>query len=395
MVVRPNACRASALALAAIACAADPERPSGAGAPDAIDGAPPPHDPDAWGPYGVGVDTLTFTDPRGKTMTVEVWFPADIGNDPDPDPYKEIPITLQGHRSVPADRRGAPYPVIGFTHGLGGIRFQSASLCEHLASHGFVVVSPDHAGHTLFDFLVGFDSAETGQVILERPADVSLSIDHVLQLSEDEAPHLAGLADASRLAVVGHSFGAINALMLAGASDDLPGLAAWCQEHRGNACNYVDRIDFDEAGDTDFADPRVVATVAMAPGAWYAFGPDGEGLAGLAPTLVLGGTKDQTLSWDQEIAPTYAALTPTRYLGELADGGHNAPFSDLCRLLATLGDCRGAEAGYLTQDEGHAIVHPLVTAFVRRYVLQDDTMDAWLQPPFTGGLPALTWTAER
>lgn len=361
---------------------------------DAVEAAPAPNDPDAWGPYEVGVDTLAFTDPRGKVMKVEVWYPGDASNDPDPDPYEEVAITLRAHRWVPADRRGAPYPVIGFTHGLGGIRFQSASLCEYLASHGFVVVGPDHAGHTLFDFLGGFDSAETGRVILERPGDVSLSIDHVLQLSEDEAPHLAGVGDASRLGVVGHSFGALNVLMLAGADDDLPGLADWCEENRGNACNYVDRIDFDAVGATDFADERVVAAVAMAPGGWYAFGPEGEGLAGLPPTLVFGGTKDQTLSWETEISPTYAALTPTRYLGELADAGHNAPFSDLCRLLPTLGDCGGADAGYLSQDEGHAIVNPLVTAFLRRYVLEDETMDAFLQAPFTDGFPALTWSAE-
>lgn len=396
MAVRPHGNGSSLLALVAAACAvaSDPGGPDGLLDSDDVEVAPPPHDPDVWGPYGVGVDTLTFTDPRGKAMKVEVWFPADTSQDPDPDPYEEIPINLRGHRWVPADRRGAPYPVIGFTHGLGGIRFQSASLCEHLASHGFVVVSPDHDGHTLFDFLGGFDSAETGRVIVERPGDVSLSIDHVLQLTEEEAPHLAGLGDASRLGIVGHSFGAINTLMLAGAEDDLPGLADWCAQNRGNACSYVDRIDFDEVGVTDFADPRVVAAVAMAPGGWYAFGPEGEGLAGLPPTLVLGGTKDQVLDWESEIAPTYAALTPTRYLGELADAGHNAPFSDLCRLLPTLGDCGGADAGYVSQDEGHAIVHPLVTAFLRRYVLEDDTMDAWLQAPSTDRFPALTWSAE-
>ncbi len=356
--------------------------------------APDPVDPDQWGPYAVGVDTLTFTDPRGKKLKVEVWYPADTSNDPDPDPYEEIPLTLQAHRWVPADRRGAPYPVIGFTHGLGGIRFQSATLCEHLASHGFVVISPDHDGHTLFDYLAGFDSSKTGQVILERPADVSLSIDHVLGLSVDDAPHLAGLADATRLGIVGHSFGGINTLMLAGADDDLPGLTDWCEQNEGNACRYVDKIDFEAAGSTEFGDARVVAAVAMSPGAWYAFGPEGGGLAGLPPTMILGGTRDDTLAWETEIAPTYDALTRPRFLAELADAGHYGPFSDLCRLLATRADCAGAEEGFLDPDEGKLVVHPLVTAFLRRYVLEDDSMDAWLQAPFTDGFPALTWTAE-
>ncbi|MCB9665106.1 MAG: hypothetical protein H6732_13410 [Alphaproteobacteria bacterium] len=356
--------------------------------------APDPVDPDLRGPYGVGAQTLVFTDPRGKELTVEVWFPADLSDDPSPDPYPEIPLTLTAHRDVPADRRGAPYPVIGFTHGLGGIRFQSASLCEHLASHGFVIISPDHAGHTLYDYIRGFDSSKTGQVILERPGDVSLSIDHVLALTEDEAPELAGMGDASRLAIVGHSFGAINTLMLAGAEDDLPGLTDWCEENKGSACRYIDRIDFDAVTDTQFADPRVVAAVTMSPGAWYAFGPEGGGLAGLPPTMVLGGTEDDTLSWEREIAPTYEALSRPRYLAEIAGAGHYGPFSDLCLVLASRADCAGAAGGFLDPDAGKAIVHPLVTAFLRRYVLEDTTMDAWLQPPFTDGPAALTWSAE-
>jgi predicted dienelactone hydrolase len=388
------ACSVVAFALAACAEPVDPGPQGHGGDADEPPSAPEPTDPDEPGPYGVGVDTLRFTDARGKELKVEVWYPADTSNDPEPDPYEEIPITLKAHRSVPSDRRGAPYPVIGFTHGLGGIRFQSASLCEHLASHGFVVISPDHAGHTLFDYLVGFDSSETGRVILERPADVTLSIDHVLGLSTDEAPHLAGIADATRLGIVGHSFGAINTLMIAGADDDLPGLTEWCEENDGNACSYVDKIDFEAAGSTDFADARVTAAVAMSPGAWYAFGPDGGGLAGLPPTRILGGTRDDTLSWETEIAPTYEALTPARYLAELADAGHYGPFSDLCRVLATRADCAGADAGFLDAEAGKAIVHPLVTAFLRRYVVEDESMDAWLQPPFTDGFPALTWSAE-
>lgn len=383
-----------ALAVAACAGTADSGPSKSGNDTDDRVSAPESTPPDEPGPYAVGVDTLTFTDARGKEMTVEVWFPADTSNDPDPDPYGEIPIILQAHRWVPADRRGAPYPVIGFTHGLGGIRFQSASLCEHLASHGFVVVSPDHPGHTLFNYLVGFDSSETGQVILERPADVALSIDHVLGLTAEEAPHLSGMADASRLGIVGHSFGAINALMIAGADDDLPGLTDWCEENDGNACGYVDRIDFDAVGNTDFADSRVVAAVAMSPGAWYAFGPEGGGLADLPPTMVLGGTKDTTLTWEREIAPTYDALTRPRYLAEIADAGHYGPFSDMCALLATRADCAGADAGFLDPDEGKAIVHPLLTAFLRKYILEDDAMDAWLQAPFTDGFPALTWSAE-
>jgi len=352
--------------------------------------APEVGPPDETGPYGVGVKTLRFTDTRGKDLTVEVWFPADTSGDPWPDPYEDIPITRSAHRDVPADRRGAPYPVIGFSHGLGAIRIQSATLVEHLTSQGFVVISPDHPGHLLEDYIAGFDSSETGTVIMERPGDVSEAIDHVVGLTADEDPDLAGMADDREIAMVGHSFGAINTLMIAGAEDDLPGLETWCEDNRGSACSYVDDIDFSIAANTDFADPRVVVAVAMSPGAAYAFGPEGEGLAGMPPTMVLGGTKDGTLPWEREILPVYEHLTAPRFLAELADAGHYAPFSDMCNLLATFEDCLGAAEGFMEPDTGHAIVNPLVSAWIRRYLLQDPAMEAWLGTDFEDRFEQLT-----
>lgn len=351
--------------------------------------------PDERGPYGVGVKTLQFTDTRGKDLTVEVWFPADTSGDPWPDPYVDIPITRSAHREVPADRRGAPYPVIGFSHGLGAIRIQSATLVEHLASQGFVVISPDHPGHLLEDYIAGFDSSQTGTVIMERPGDVSEAIDHVVGLTAEEDPDLAGLSDDEAIAMVGHSFGAINTLMIAGAEDDLPGLETWCEDNRGSACSYVDDIDFSVAANTDFADPRVVVAVAMSPGAAYAFGSEGEGLAGLPPTLVLGGTKDGTLPWEREIRPVYDNLTAPRMLAELADAGHYAPFSDMCNLLATFEDCRGSAEGFMEPDVGHAIVNPLVSAWIRRHLLQDVSMDAFLGEDFAQRFDQLTLHVDR
>jgi hypothetical protein len=85
---------------------------------------------------------------------------------------------------------------------------------------------------------------------------------------------------------------------------------------------------------------------------------------------------------------------PARQLAELADAGRYGALSDLCLLLANRDDCAGRAGGFLDAEEGKSIVYPLVTAFLRKGVLQDDTMDAWLRPPFTDGFPALTWVAE-
>ena len=48
---------------------------------------------------------------------------------------------------------GGPFPGVVFSHGMAGHRRQSTFLCTHLASHGFVVASPDHVGNTLPEML--------------------------------------------------------------------------------------------------------------------------------------------------------------------------------------------------------------------------------------------------
>ena len=89
---------------------------------------PPPErvDPDQAGPYAAGFTSLELDDPRGGELKVQVWYPAvDPGTEPDA--YEEVSITVGGFRDAQPDRRGAPYPVVAFSHGFGGIRFQNAS----------------------------------------------------------------------------------------------------------------------------------------------------------------------------------------------------------------------------------------------------------------------------
>ncbi|SVC76948.1 uncharacterized protein METZ01_LOCUS329802, partial [marine metagenome] len=49
---------------------------------------------------------------------------------------------------------GSPYPLIIFSHGLGGMRMQNTIQMEELASHGYIALAIDHAydaNVTLFD----------------------------------------------------------------------------------------------------------------------------------------------------------------------------------------------------------------------------------------------------
>src|SRR5439155_87759 len=86
-----------------------------------------------------------------RRVTIEVYYPstpaAVAGVPHDVAEVLGIPVaTTPAFRNVA--RAPGPFPLVLFSHGNGGIRFQSLFLCAHLASHGYVVASPDHRGDT-------------------------------------------------------------------------------------------------------------------------------------------------------------------------------------------------------------------------------------------------------
>lgn len=333
--------------------------------------------PDGPGPYAPGVTTLELDDPRGRTIPVEVWYPARPPAGDTPDPYGEIPLTIGAFRDAPPARDDGPFPLLAFSHGFGGIRFQSPSLCERLASHGFVVVAPDHDG----TILVYLDWDEMDRHILERPDDVRHAVDLALAESADPESRLSGLLASDRYAILGHSFGAVTGVVLAGAEPDFAAASAFCDENPDqNGCGYLPDIDPAYAAGFATVDPRIEAMVAMSPGGYYAMGEDGANLVDVVPSLVLAGDADGVLPYATEQRPLWERLAPPTDLVTLADAGHYAAFSDMCRLLPFFEDCKGAEEGFLEADAGQAVTHTVVTAWLRARWLGDDRDEPWLAP---------------
>ena len=352
------------LAMAACAPAADSAAP---GTGTDIDPAPALAAADQPGPYAVGATTLTLDDPRGGSLVVEVWYPA-IDPGTGPDPYPEIAVVGQAFRDAEPDPRARALPVVAFSHGFGGVRYQSAFLTEHLASHGLVVVAPDHRHHTLFDL----DPAETGRALVERPGELSRAVDALASW-----PPAATLADPSAVVVVGHSFGALTALIAGGGALDLAAGQAWCDETPTAGCAFFDDTTL---GDPAVAqpDPRAVGAAVLAPGGWYAFGEDG--LAGLVPSLGIAGTADGDLPYDTEGRPTLDRLPAPSTRTSLLDAGHWA-FTDLCALIPGLADCAGAAGGFMEPTRVQAVTRVLVTAFAQHQLRgPDDRWTPWLDP---------------
>lgn len=364
-----NAVSALFLAALGVACASPPVPEP---AEDTDLGEPPAaRTPDEVGPYTVGFTTVRVERPDLGELVLEVWYPASPAPDASPDVYEEGILQLQGgaFRDAPVDRRGAPYPLVAFSHGFGGIRFQSAYLTEFLASHGLVVVAPDHRGSTLMDL----DADHTADVAVRRPRDISDAVDAV----RDGV--VAGLdVDASQFGMVGHSFGAWTALAVGGGVLDGAGFEQVCATEDRAACAFFEGQHFDVDAANLYAkpDPRATVTVMLAPGAWYAFSPDGSGLAGVRAPLVLGGTKDGDMPYEAEAVGTYEALGAPKALGSLQGAGHWG-FSNMCDLLP-LEDCAGVEGGFMDPARVRALVDSRTLAHLRVNLLGRDEDRAWL-----------------
>lgn len=113
------------------------------------------------------------------------------------------------------------FPVVVFSHGLGGSREGYEYLGSYWAAHGIVSVHVQHVGS---DDSVwrggaarqGLRGAMTRKAVLDRPRDVSFALDQLQSLNKTGEGPLRGKLDLSKIGMAGHSFGANTTLLIAG-----------------------------------------------------------------------------------------------------------------------------------------------------------------------------------
>ncbi|MBM75507.1 MAG: hypothetical protein CMK59_08900 [Proteobacteria bacterium] len=309
--------------------------------------------------YDVGLYHFSFEDERSKQLEVSVWYPAKATENDPPGVYEPTVLSLNAFdRPDPAVRFA---PVVAFSHGFFAVRFQSAYLMEHLASHGYVVVAVDHPNNTLFDF----DDELTGQVLLERPDDLRHAVEEAWRRSASGEGPIAYTMERERYAVMGHSFGSHTAMVLGGGELDYTGFLSWCEEHSSaRACSYADQIDPATVPNYGGSDDRVVTTIPLSPGLWYTFGIQGEGLSSVRNPFVLAGDLDTVLRLDDEIVPTFDALSNNKALAMFYNAGHYG-FSDLCAFASFLvAECEGEQDGYADVEQTQLYSKHYVTSWL-------------------------------
>ncbi len=176
------------------------------------------HIPDEPGPCKVGHTYVIAVDSaRGdRQLPLNIWYPVDDADHVgDFTLYRLLgPLGITSTVAiddVPASA-GGQRNLIVFSHGFGGIGLQSIRLMEHLASHCFVVVSPDHTGNTSFD-----NSSPNPEA--DRYPDIAFVIDYMEERNNEPGGAFEGRVDTSNVGVAGHSYGGMTSILMAAGYD--------------------------------------------------------------------------------------------------------------------------------------------------------------------------------
>ena len=227
-----------------------------------------------------------------------------------------------------APAASGPFPLVVFSHGSGissPVRYEL--LFNAWAAAGYVVAAPKYP-------LSSTSLPNASGDAVNQPADVTFLISEMMRLSADRASPYARLVDGERVAVAGHSLGAMTTLGVA-----------------FNAC-CVDR--------------RIDAGIVLAGG--QAFFPPDQWFATIrTPILVVHGDDDRVvrISEGQKV---FADAPPPKAMLTVFGGDHGRPFG------GGLATTENPERLGATLNGPTQIVNTAAVAFLDRYL--KDRVDA-------------------
>lgn len=268
------------------------------------------------GPHDVGVATITVDDGTERPLTVGVWFPIEASGDKPLHQYTFLPgIYYESPTAVTADLSeidtSSTYPLVVYSHGSGGQRFIHSNYTETIASHGYIVLAPDHTGNTLFEELAGA-TGDPEQIVSNRPKDISNVLDAI-----DGTEPIPGVTDVlaasiaeAPIVITGHSLGGYTSYALAS----------------GTAIGDV----------LTAPDDRIEAIIALAPAASVGLLSDEQLTAIDIAQMIIVGTDDKTTPIDPNVERPWALSTgEPMFRVELLAAEH-LTFTDMCSYVEFL-----------------------------------------------------------
>lgn len=316
-----------------------------------------------------------------RVLHLRIWYPANAPAGGVPvtysaklvgeQGYPDAAFTVPGLAFADAPPAGERYPVIVLSHGLGNDPVILSWLGENLATKGYVVVAPEHRDPP------NWDRAKVPPLLLTRPLDIG---DCVNALRHGL---LGKLIDPDRLGLVGYSMGGYGVLAASGARLD-PASPVMAMLPKDLVFAYAGTGQ--RAASLTVRGVRAIVAIAPAGGGapWSIWGPDNAGLAGVtAPLLVVAGSADHTVGYEQGPAAIFAAAAHADrrmlvFSGAGHDIGSNPPPDE---MHGRLWDFDWFADPVWRKDRINAIATHMITAFFDSKLKGDASRDAYLDVP--------------
>ncbi len=207
--------------------------------------------------YAVTTASIGPYDSPGKfdiNTTEAVWHDAVR--------HRDVPVRIFSPKMTQNKVEGATsgaFPVILFSHGLGGTREGGAIWGQHWASHGYIVLHLQHPGSddaiwkgqspsAAIDHLKTAHSIENSRL---RIGDVTFALDEIARLKQLKTMPWNS-ADLSHIGMSGHSFGSQTTLAVAGQKLPVPGFKSTRDDRIKAAIAFSPNARLKTALDTQF-----------------------------------------------------------------------------------------------------------------------------------------------
>jgi predicted dienelactone hydrolase len=341
--------------------------------------------PDELGPFAVGHSSFEVVDAArdDRPLLVDAWYPVDAEDAVDSPLTEYILLDPLG---IPSDVAVDDLPVsaradqslIIFSHGYQSIHIQSFGLMEALASHGFIVISPEHTGNAQASPTDTFDEAASNRV-----PDVSFLIDMMFERNKDPEDAFYDRIAETSVGAVGHSFGAMTSIGMAS------GWAGASTDPRVGAIAPISAVIDGEMQLDDRPSPNAGFTQ--------------EQLESITiPVMLMGGTEDVNVPiGNNAIAFEQIINAPRVYKVDVIDANHNH-FAAICPIgnrLIELGlgkeswPALGAEQlvepyestcgpEALPFEDASRVQDLYVVSFFRAHLLDESGYELFLTPSF-------------
>ncbi len=304
--------------------------------------------------HPVGFQVVQVQAPAGP-IAVAIWYPT---------PDRPLPTTFVGGFLLSVARDGAVagshLPVVLVSHGNGGSAVSHVDLAMALASAGYVVAAPTHAGDNFAD-----PSRQASAALFsQRAGELRATLDYLL------ADWAGGSRiDPDRVAAYGMSAGAFTVLTLVGGVPRMDRIATHCRAAPEFICKALAQarsplLASAEGAGTFTADPRIKAAIIVAPGLGFTFAEGGLSSVQV-PVQVWSGDRDENVPFATNTRIVQQGLG-RHAESHVVEGATHLSFLAPCGLARPPAFC--TDPAGLDREAAHAAMNAQVLRFLATHV---------------------------